>query len=360
MYANHIYKANITKIKRRAYDEIKRKCFQHNGIIFGGFVRDEYISEYYSAKYNKHYNNSNRYWDIKHSPETNPRLLIAKDIDISFKSQESANNFIEAIKDIKEFYEVCVVDRTYNTDNYSNVQSVLASIKQVFIYLRVGHIPFVNNGFIISMSIDVVVPNNPLLQPPFNNLDVLCNGFIMTYENGKQFSRNTGTIIDNYSDYERAVIVPQILKDMFEFKTYICMTTNARNRFINIDALKRIKKLFDKNEKWTILNMPFKKEIYTQEEGCEKAECPICYDSIDNNQIVAYTTSIKETDGEEIPTNKIHYDCMMQHLDCQIHTVRNWTATSNEHIFTFKCPFRNNISFVRCKLDIQFAYKTDL
>jgi hypothetical protein len=286
--------------------------------------------------------------------------MIPKDMDVSFKSQESADNFIEDVKNIKEFYEVCVVDRTYHAGPYSNMQSVLASIKQIFIYMRVGHIPFVKNGFIIRLSMDVVVPNNPLLQPPFNNLDVLCNGFIMTSEGGKQFSRNTGTIIDHYSDYERAVVIPQIIKDMFEFKTYICMTTETRNRFINVVSLKRINKLLAKKDmNWTMLNLPFRKEIYTQKDD-EKHDCPICLDAIDNNQVVAYTSSVKENDGEEIPTGKLHYKCMMQYLHCQTQTARNWNATAKENIFTFKCPFRNKISFTRCKLDIQFAYKTDL
>lgn len=355
--ANRIPQSTILTMKRRAHDTLKQTGFNHGGTIFGGFVRDEHISEYYSAKYNKQFNNPARYWDAKHSPETKARLLMPKDMDISFKSQESADSFIEAVKEISQFHHVCVVDRTYEANGpYGNMHSVLASIKQIFIHMRVGYIPFVKNGFIVCLNVDVVVPINPTLQPPFNNLDVLCNGFIMTAEGGKQFSKNTGTIIDQYSDYERAVVIPQILKHMFEFKTYICMTTCRKNRYINAVALRRIRKLLNKDIPWTMLNLPFKKEVYVQDESCEKQDCAICLDKVENNQEVSYTISVKEDDGTEVPTGKLHFACMMQHLNSD--TARSWS--SNESIFTFKCPFRNKITFTRCKLDIQFAYKTEL
>ncbi len=353
--ANRVPQSTIITMKRRAYDALKKTGFEHEGTIFGGFVRDEYISEYYSAKYNKQFNNNTRYWDVKHSPETKARLLMANDMDISFKSQDSADSFIKAVKEIKEFSDICVVDSHCYGDMYSNMQHVLASVKQMLINMRIGHIPFVKKGIDIILTVDVIVPKNPALQPPFNNLDILCNGFIMTAQGGKQFSKNTGTIIDHYSDYERAVVVPQILKHMFEFKSYICMTTISRSRYINMVALQRIKKLMNKDIPWTMLNLPFKVEVHMQEESSEKHDCAICLDAIENNQVISYTTSNKEDDGTEIACGKLHLKCMMHHLHSQ--TTRR---SDNEYIFTFKCPFRNKITFTRCKLDIQFAYKTDM
>ncbi len=351
----------LTEMKRNAYEAVKKKGFEHSGTIFGGFVRDEFISEYYSAKFNREYNDTSKYWDPKHMPETKNRILIPNDMDISFKNEDEANVFIDAIKQIREFHEVHVTDMTYNANPYSDMQNVLQSVKRIFIYMRVGHIPFKRNGLIISIHIDVVVPNNPELQPPFNNLDVLCNGFIMTKEGGKQFSRNTGTIIDKYSDYERAVVIPQIIKDMHQFRSYICMTTtsNADKRRINIIALKRVRKLLMKKTPWTMINLPFKKETFVEPtDSSEKTDCCICLQTLETNDEVAYTTIQKE-DGTEIPSGKLHYGCMLQCLHNQAYSPR----LDNDHnggVFTFTCPFRNKITFTRCKLDIQFAYKTDL
>jgi Ribonuclease G/E len=351
----------LIEMKRKAYDALKHTGFLFDGTIFGGFVRDEFISEYYTAKFNREYEDTTKYWDTKYMPETKARTLISNDMDISFKREADAICFIDAVRRIKEFETVVVADKTNRAEPYSAMRSVLQSIRQMVIYMRVGYIPFKSEGLIVNIYVDIVVPINPILQPPFNNLDMLCNGFIMTKEGGKQFSRNTGTIIDKFSDYERAVIVPQIIKDMHEFKTYICMTSTASmQRSINISALNRVRKLVSKKVNWTILNMPFKKEIYKVPiDTSEKHDCSICLDVIEDGQEVAYTTIYKEEEGLEIPAGKLHCKCMMQHLYCQQQSF-NILDNHEERIFTFKCPFRNKITFTRCKLDIQFAYKTAL
>jgi hypothetical protein len=345
----------IAIMKRKAFDRLKTVGFQHNGTIFGGFVRDEYIAEFYTNKYNRLHENRSKYWDPKHSPETKARLLIPKDMDISFRQQQDADDFIGSISEIDEF-KIYVTDRLHDTNKYNAMQSVLFSIKEITIYMRIGHIPFIEKGRSVKISVDVVVPNNSFLQPPFNNLDMLCNGFILTEHGGKQFSRNTGTIFDHYNDYERAVVVPQILKDMIEFKTYICMTTSVKNkRLINVISLNRIQKMLKKQIPWTMLNMPFKNEVYTAVEG-KHEDCSICFDQLSSNQMVAYTSSSKESDDTEIPTAKVHLNCMMHHL----HYQKQNADRGEGRIFVFSCPFRNKISFTRCKLDLQFAYKKEL
>jgi hypothetical protein len=349
----------LIEIRRKAYEALKTSGFSHNGTIFGGFVRDEYIAEYHSAKFNREYHDTTKYWDIEHMPDTKARLLIPSDMDISFRNDEDADDFIHSVKEIKEFKEVYVSDITHRDNQYSDMVSVLKSIRHLIIVMRVGHIPFKKNGVVISICVDVIVPNNPALQPPFNNLDMLCNGFIMTKDGGKQFSRNTGTIIDKYSDYERAVVVPQIINDIHKFKTYICMTSSYRNRrCVNVDALRRVRKMLVKKIPWTMLNMPYKTEIYKGPvDNSEKQDCSICFDALEDGQEIAYTTLVKEDDQTEIPAGKLHCRCMMQYLHSQ---TQNLCNTEGDNVFTFKCPFRNKITFTRCKLDIQFAYKTTL
>ena len=356
-FAKRFSKEKILQCKRLAFEKLKNTGIEHNGTIFGGFVRDEYISEYYTDKYKRENSNEHfkRYWDEKHSPETSSRLLMPRDIDISFKTHEEAHAFIEAVKCIPEFSKVWV--NTQNTSDYPrSIQSSLESIQHVCIDMHFGREPFLHRGRLIKITIDVVVPFNKILEPPFGNLDMLCNGFIMTKE-GKRFSKNTGTIIDMYSDYERAVVTPQILRDMLNFKTYICMTNKFEKQTLNISAFNRVVKMTNKNTPWTILNMPYTCEKYT---SCEsEEECCICSDGLKNDEEIAYT-SIQNEKLEKVTSAKMHNRCFMRYLRHQIHDYEDFKEEHPNKVYCFKCPMRNSITFTRCKLDIQFAYNTEL
>jgi hypothetical protein len=354
--------SKMEQCKRLGYERLRNIGLSQNGTIFGGFVRDEYIAEYYTEKYkNKNSNESElRYWDTEHSPETSARLLIPKDMDISFKSLQEADEFIAAIKQVPEFDYISVVHDTNPNSAYNcSIKNSIASIRHVNIKMYYGREPFLNRGRTISMDIDVVVPNNSNLEPPFGNLDMLCNGFIVTKEGGKRFSRHTGTIIDMYSDYERAVVTPQIIRDLCHFKTYICMTNNTERETINISAFNRVKKMMCKKVPWEMLNMPYKNEVYKCSESDTTEECCICSCEIENNAKVAYTTITKE-DMTTVNTGKLHEVCMMKYIDYQIMNLTEFRRNNPGKVLCFKCPSRNSITFTRCKLDIQFAYKTEL
>jgi hypothetical protein len=353
-----------TVVKREAFKAIKKICFDHNGTIFGGFVRDEFIAEYYNEKYMKDIKISEdekkkKFWDINHSPSTRYRTLNPKDIDVSFKTESEADLFIEKLKTVSDFDHVSIC--TMRLNEYYEKMSNIKSVKTVIIHIKIDQIPFVNSGRIISLSIDIIIPDTENIEPPFNNLDFLCNGFVMTKDNEKRFSKNTGTIIDQYTDYERIMVVSQILRDMRDFKTAICMSNiySKKRRWINVIALDRITKMMNKKTPWTFINMPFKTEIYEETE--EKTECCICSCSLDHNQKVAYTVSQKK-DGTEIPAMKLHYKCMMKYLHHQKEDIVNSETFGNSrYAYTsYKCPCRNEITFTRCKIDIQFLYKIDM
>ena len=356
-YTNRFPQDKITQCKRLAFEKLKRTGLEHNGTIFGGFVRDEYISEYYTDKYKRENTNPSisKYWDVEHSPETSARLLLPQDMDISFKTQQEADEFIAALQRIPEFSKVWV--STSNDSEYSrSIQSSLESITHVCIDMHFGREPFLRRGRLIKINIDVVIPLNKALEPPFGNLDMLCNGFILT-SSGKRFSKNTGTIIDLYSDYERAVVTPQILRHMFDFKTYICMTNQYEKQTINISAFNRVVKMTNKNTPWTILNLPYTRETYTP--GDSEEECCICSDALENGDEVAYT-SIQNEKQETIPSAKMHDQCFIRYLRHQTYEYDNFELENPNKVYCFKCPARNSITFTRCKLDIQFAYKIDM
>jgi hypothetical protein len=354
-------KATLAQSKRATYENIKRLALQHNGTIFGGFVRDEFISEYYGQKFRRVATNDytahmDKFWDEKYMPELKARLMMPTDVDVSFLQEADVQRFVQSIHSVPHFDRVTV--RNVYQSHYES--PMIHSIQEIIILMKVGAIPYISDGKTVCIKIDVVIPNNRILEPPFNSVDMLCNAFILTKE-GKRLSRCTGTIIDMYSDYERAIVSAQILKDMSEFKTLLVFTVpNIPPRVhykMNLRCFKRIQKMERRKFAWTFINMPFK----TREEAIDPSpdacnECCICSSSFQSNDRVVYTQMEKANDAF-IPSAHMHYKCCMKYLNHQLQEADN---TEHTRKFVFKCPFRQNIDFLQCKLDIQFVYNTGI
>jgi len=354
-------RATLAQVKRAAFENIKRLALEHNGIIFGGFVRDEYISEYYTQKFRKEAPDDvrahmDKYWDDKYMPETKARLLLPMDVDVSFLNQIEVDAFVHAIRQVPHFNRV--ISRNVYQSRYES--PMIESIQEVIITMKAGAIPYISEGKTICIKIDVVIPNNKRLEPPFNSIDMLCNAFILTKE-GKRMSRCTGTMMDLYNDYERTMVSAQIIKDMRDFKALLVFSTpnitrSAQNK-LNLRALKRIQKMERRKFSWSFINMPFKTRtpsIDPAPEACN--ECCICSCSFQENEHVVYTEMRKE--DAFIPSAHMHYKCCMQYLSHQMQRAEE--SPDNTRKYVFKCPFRQEIDFLKCRLDIQFAYKTDM
>jgi hypothetical protein len=354
----NIREAVLLQVKRAAYEEMQSLVFNHSGIIYGGYVRDTIISQHYSSIYedetsatpanNKPKAKINKFWNQAHKPATQHRCLLPADMDVTFKTMHDADAFIDTVKAVRQYSRVDV-NQNHDSNYYS---PLLQSIRKVCIQIVIGEIPFISYGSMVSISVDVIVPKrNIRLQAPFGNLDMLCNGFIMTKDGGISYSRNTGTVIDSYSDAKRAMVVAGIIKDMLQFKTYLCFTSRNKTSYgknmVNLTALKRIQKMEDKTHKpWTFLNLPFKSEEYDKLDNSES--CVICSSEFEKGETVAYTISHKE-DGTETQTAKTHHECFIRTLKYQTshsHSSQKWT---------FRCPFRNAVDFNVCQLDIASA-----
>lgn len=353
-------KALVPRVKRNAFDKVRIVAFCNDGTIFGGAVREDLIAEYYTNKLIKEEggnipaNRPGRFWDANYMPHTKARLLVPDDIDLSFRTVADADKFIQQIREVKEFSSIEVNDVTNENKYYMNG---IQSIREVIIELDVlSNLLYENQK--VSIKIDVIVGKHKDVQPPFRNLDMLCNGFIERRDTGKVFSRHTGTIIDRYSDYERSMVVCQILKDMMDFKTVLCFTTSyPQARFTrNLIAMKRIEKMQNKRVGWSFMNMPFETKLYREVNTDENqvTECAICTKSFQADDKIAYTTSTK--DDKVISCPYMHYKCCMKHLNYQA----KQAPTYHREVFVFRCPFRNIITFSRCALDIQFIYKIDM
>jgi len=224
---NHL----IIKCKRFCYNYIQSLIFKCNGTIYGAYVRDKYISEYYTDLFYKScvIRNDKRYWNKNYSPETSARLLLPEEMEVSFKTIQDADSFISSLTNVKEFHSIAIIDITNNLE--SNTINIL-NVKNIAITMILGAIPFVSQGKAITIYLSISIPKYPNIEPPFYNLDMLCNGFIMTKE-GITLSGDTGTYLDCLSIVEKQEESMKIMKDMLQFKTEICMSNRTINKHIS-------------------------------------------------------------------------------------------------------------------------------
>ena len=94
----------VKKVKSQAYKAIEIMLFANEGSIHGGYVRDEI------------------------------RCALPDDIDVSFKKNSDTDNFIQAIKNKKEFNEVSVITVSWYVEAKSlDKSSILAEV--IFVVL---------------------------------------------------------------------------------------------------------------------------------------------------------------------------------------------------------------------------------
>lgn len=349
-------KATITKVKRAAYNSIRDIVFRLNGTIFGGWVRDQFICESYTDEFNRVVTDDptehlNKYWDSNYMPATRARLIVPDDMDVCFTCVEDIDRFIDALNGVSEFSAIYHRNVVLRESQYD--APMIHRIKEVKICMKLNAIPFVSHGTTVTIKVDVVIPVNRCLQPPFRKLDMLCNAFIMTRDHGKTLSRNTGTDIDTYSDFQRAMLTARILTDMRNFKTLLVFAQSWSSRqtknTMNIHAMRRIKKMQDKTLPWTFINMPFITKLYKTVPEQEIESCFICEDTFIAGDKLAYTESKK---GDvNIATPRMHYHCCMKHL---VHQMQNAIVEGidNRKKYIFTCPHRNTIDFFKCRNDI--------
>jgi len=311
----------INKVKFAAYKYIETIVFKFDGVIFGGYVRDEYIREYNKSLFKcDDVKYGECYWDKKISPETYARTIISRDMDCSFNNLILAHNFINKLSERNSDIKNVIIKHGHNYYN-----ETIEIVMKLELDLAILSIPFINEGVNIKIYIDIVVPKVQMMAP-FGNIDMLCNGFIKTRD-GKMFSRNTGTIIDSLNDYDRHKVIGYILDDLIKFKTRLCFN-NASNK-INEMALNRILKMQRRKYKWHYINLPFNTE---ESKGTD--ECCICQDDIKKGRCSVFV-------GRS--ALKTHYSCCMKYLEKQ----------KDDGIeSSFKSPCRGDIDFRTCNIDI--------
>jgi len=209
---------NENKIKHQMLRQIQNFLIENGFCIYGGYVRDTIVHDYYAKKFYKKmgvYADTKLYSDENFLPEYKGRLVVPKDIDCFFNG--TSKDLIECIQkltkkgfDVDKDFEVCRVYPKFEGVDFVSTKIRLSN----YTLLGLKH---------IFVKIDICHGTSVGLKPPFGKLDMLCNAFLLT-KNGTQISDNTGTFLDECDAIERKLFELKIIKDMLSFKTKIAET----------------------------------------------------------------------------------------------------------------------------------------
>jgi len=355
-----------SKEMRNMINQLKNIGLVNKGIIFGGLVRDEIIGTYYRDKFLEKNTSIDNYWNPTYDIETRYRTIIPSDMDIYFKNETDTNSFIVKITEFVNRFNGTIQFKKINNksliDNFEynpNNSTTFKHIK-INIYIRIGR-TFTYYGHKLQFEIDVITNNNIVnydgkdIEPPFNNLDFLCNVFLMEKINGKntiRISNCTGTPIDDMSFANKLKFSSLIIDDIIQFKTEFSRNINNSNtEYINAY---RILKMINKFHRWNITNLPFK--MYNNSNFPYEADtmCCVCLQNI----IINKKDDCEKDDYVLIPFNNqekngniMHYNCFYNYL-LQEQNKKYRNPETNQ--IECRCPFRNPFNFKDCHKSIKY------
>lgn len=260
------------KEKKFVYSQIKKIALENNGIIFGCYIINNIISEYYKKEYFKN-NNIKNYWDDEYDKKTILRLSLSENISIYFNND---NNIYLFISILQKYFDIKI--------KYKNIKLHNLNYYYKKIYLKLNYGKTLSfDGFYLKIRILVYSYYNNKnvikLEPPFNNTGLLHYIFIQD-KNSIRISNNTGTNLDLLSISEK-INIENIFKDLIiNNETYITKTDIYNS---NIEITENIINNLYKYDyiNWNIKNCDIKTIKYDIENNQES--CCICLLSFSKN-----------------------------------------------------------------------------
>lgn len=268
---------NTIEETRAGYSLIEKHALESDGIIYGGYLRDEVIKDECTSKFMKLFKNERieKYWDKTYHPETLDRLLIPNDIDISFKTDDDLKTFIKKIRN-ENLFKIKKIKIEEENDSYGSYGCDFLNITRYKAVSFLGK-TFINKGHIIIFNIDVCISyTNP--EPPFHKCDMYSNCLVKD-KNGIRLSNNSGIFDrdEKLKPHKAVMLTVKVIESIIKKETYVTID-NVDSESSAKNAIKRILKMVSKD--FTIKNISWLNKCKDKSEVCvicqnEEAEISI-------------------------------------------------------------------------------------
>jgi hypothetical protein len=358
---------------RNLINRVKSIGLSSSGILFGGVVRDDIIGTHYRKLFIDKQLDFDKYWDYNYDVETNKRLIIPKDIDIFFKSENNSTVFIKEVQKLVQRFNGNVsisTNRNFNHIKYT-CNYVFLKHERLHIYLTVGN-SLSQSGIRLTLDVDIIKVdsnrNNGIdnfsyineisrIEPPFYNLDFLSNIFICEKSNSMiitRMSNCTGTPVDDMVFSNKIQFSAKIIEDIINMRTHFVSKMDCFNtEYINCY---RILKMIERSYSWNIINIPFRfidtKDIIEPIND----KCCICLDEIiineeNKEEIMKTNEQFLELNTNKKKSNYMHNHCFLNYLRKEQKT--RYVDETTKRV-ECRCPFRNIFNFRECHKEVEY------
>lgn len=261
--------------------KIRDAILEHDGMIFGGFVRDTIIHNHYATLFfDNEEHDTDLYTDPTHIPETADRTLIPNDIDF-FATEEQLNklldyfnnNGFEANIAFSRDPKLYFVNMQVNDDATlrhrriyvrPNIKPVRNALRNMPFNMNVVH-RALSNVVLPSLKLDVITSVVPKKQPFLGMPDFSCNALYLT-KHGVSISDDF--VDDPNCPIKKLQTTTQAIEDVI----------SRRARFYNA-ASHRVSALVRNG--WTV----FDDFVTTVRQADYDGYCIICHDQLPEHHI---------------------------------------------------------------------------
>jgi hypothetical protein len=256
-----------TKFIQWKFMQLIQKLIQSkNGTIFGGYVRDKIIHDYYATQYYKKcsYTDKNiKYNNPNYIPETKLRMIIPHDIDC-FMSTQDFKEFKESLSSNMISYNESISNNLY-IHKVNNPNLKHSKLKITFMMNSLMK-SFINvNAY--AIYVDVIYSDSIIeVEPPFGTIDFECNALLLTKSNDYQISNVLINVLNLSDPMKKLNKLNEIISDILEMKTTI-VTSTIQNYRINHML----------NKKWTLLSQNI---VLTASHKIDDDLCYICLNNL--------------------------------------------------------------------------------
>jgi hypothetical protein len=333
---------NLNKEIRFGYSIIENIVYKNDGIIFGGFVRDEILKDHAINEFCKMFCKQEdlintkmlsgelkdkfktMFWDKNIDYLTIDRQLNPNDIDIYFSDLNKSEKFIDdLIKINNSIFDVLRFDKS---DLYILNEEINHITIEASVYL--GR-TLLKGGTRVSFKIDICI--HPTMEPPFKNLDAYTN-ILLKDKYGIRVSSDCSMITDKCRSYEKNMLCCDIIKMVIEKKNMIVQKPKSLNEATRL--LKRIGKMVENkiifsNIGWMDFEIGEEMCLICQDEGAHLSIMKNshfhrkCFNEyVLNTEVTEEET--EQTDDLLIEESRIYFFKSPMRENCKMQFVKKW------------------------------------